>query len=256
MHHKTKLNKMKKHFLRITVVFVIALSACSNQQQAQAVTQTADSVKLSAVAFNDKLNNTKNAILLDVRTPDEFSEAHIQNARNANWNSADFKTVTAQLDKSKPVFVYCLRGGRSSSSVEFLQANGFKEVYELDGGIIKWKNANLPLVSASTPTEHAATDDMTLEEFQKLLQTDKYVLVDFYATWCGPCREMEPALKDIAETMKDKVIVVRIDVDKNPTISKHFEIESLPTVQIYKDQKLVWEDIGYKTKKQLLNQLK
>jgi thioredoxin 1 len=247
---------MKKYFLRIAVVFIIALSACSNQQQAQAVTQAADSVKLNAVAFSNKLNNTKDAILLDVRTPDEFSEAHIQNATNTDWNSADFKTQVAQLDKSKPVFVYCLRGGRSSSSVEFLQANGFQHVYELEGGIIKWKDANLPLTSDAAPTEPAATNDMTLEEFQKLLQTDKYVLVDFYATWCGPCKEMEPALKDIAETMKDKVVVIRIDVDKNPTISKHFEIESLPTIQIYKDQKLVWEDIGYKTKKQLLKELK
>ncbi|WP_018341765.1 thioredoxin domain-containing protein [Cytophaga aurantiaca] len=247
---------MKKYFLRIVVVFVVALSACSNQQQAQALTETADSVKLSAVAFDEKLKNTKDAILLDVRTPDEFSEAHIQNATNVDWNNADFKTKVAQLDKSKPVFVYCLRGGRSSSSIEFLQANGFQQVYELEGGILKWKDANLPLVSAAAPTETDATEDMTLVEFQKLLLTDKYVLVDFYATWCGPCKQMEPDLEDIAETMKDKVVVIRIDVDKNPTISKHFEIESLPTLQIYKGQKLVWEDIGYKTKKQLLKELK
>ena len=237
----------------MAIVLAIALSACSNQQQAQAVTQVPDSVKLSAIVFNDKLENTKDAVLLDVRTPDEFMEAHIKGAKNIDWNSTDFKTRTEQLDKSKPVFVYCLSGGRSASSVEFLLANGFKEIYELQGGIMKWKAANLPLIIDPSPT---ATADMTLEEFQKLLQTDKYVLVDFYATWCGPCKQMEPDLKDIAETMKDKVVLVRIDVDKHPTISKHFEIESLPTIQIYKDQKLVWEDIGYKTKKQLLNHLK
>lgn len=97
---------------------------------------------------------------------------------------------------------------------------------------------------------------MTLQQFESLLVTDKYVLIDFYATWCGPCRMMEPALEDIAKTMGDKVTVVRIDVDKNEELSKHFEVESLPTVQIYKNKKLVWEDIGYKTKKQLVNQLK
>jgi len=137
-----------------------------------------------------------------------------------------------------------------------LQANGFKEVYELEGGIMKWKASNLPVVIDAAPTEDASIEDMSLEEFKKLLQTDKYVLVDFYAAWCGPCKQMEPDLKDIAETMKDKVIVIRIDVDKNPTISKHFEIESLPTIQIYKNQKLIWEDMGYKTKKQLMHQLK
>jgi thioredoxin 1 len=229
------------------------MTACSNQQQAQAVTQTTDWVQLSAEAFNEKLKQTKDAILLDVRTPAEFSEAHIPNAKNVDWNDVNFKTEATQLDKSKPVFVYCLSGGRSASSVEFLLANGFKEVYELEGGIMKWKAAELPLVVDPSPTAKA---DMTLEEFQKLLQTDKYVLVDFYATWCGPCKQMEPDLKEIAETMKDKVIVVRIDVDKHPTISQHFEVELLPTIQIYKDQKLVWEDVGYKTKKQLMNQLK
>jgi thioredoxin 1 len=67
---------------------------------------------------------------------------------------------------------------------------------------------------------------------------------------------MELHLKEIAETMADKVTVVRIDVDKNPTLSQHFEIESLPAIHIYKNKKLVFDDIGYKTKKQLINQLK
>jgi len=243
---------MKKHILRVIAVVAISLSACSNQQ----ATQEMNSDKLIATAFNDKLNNVTDATLLDVRTPNEFLQGHIKNARNIDWNSADFKIQVAQLDKSKPVFVYCLSGGRSASSVEFLQANGFKEVYELEGGIMKWKASNLPVVIDAAPTEDASIEDMSLEEFKKLLQTDKYVLVDFYAAWCGPCKQMEPDLKDIAETMKDKVIVIRIDVDKNPTISKHFEIESLPTIQIYKNQKLIWEDMGYKTKKQLMHQLK
>jgi len=247
---------MKKYFIRTAIVFVISLSACSNQQHVQATTQTIDSVKLTPKVFNDEFNNAEGATLLDVRTPNEFIEAHIKNAKNIDWNSVDFKTEVAQLDKSKPVFVYCLSGGRSASSIEFLQESGFKEVYELEGGIMKWKAAGLPLIVDPSPTKVTSTEDMSLEEFQKLLQTDKYVLVDFYASWCGPCKQMEPHLEDISETMKDKVIVIRIDVDKNPTISKHFEIESLPFIQIYKNQKLTWEDIGYKTQKQLMNQLK
>lgn len=243
---------MKKYFFQITIVFATALIACSNQQ----MVQQKDVVKLNATAFHDTLKNSPDAVLLDVRTPEEFSKGHIQQAKNMDWNSEDFKTQVAELDKSKPVLVYCLSGGRSSSAAEFLQTAGFKEVYELDGGIMKWKAAALPSVIDASPTEVTATTDMSLVEFQKLLLTDKYVLVDFYATWCGPCKQMEPDLEDIAETMKDKVIVIRIDVDKNPTISQHFEIESLPTLQIYKAQKLVWEDIGYKTKKQLMNQLK
>lgn len=239
---------MKKYFFQVFVIFATSLAACSNQQS--------DSVKLVAADFNEKFKNTASATMLDVRRPDEFSKGHIEQAKNMDWNNADFKMQAEQLDKTKPVFVYCLSGGRSSSAIEFLQTNGFKEVYELDGGILQWKAAGLPLTTDAIPAEVAATADMSVEDFQKLLQTDKYVLVDFYATWCGPCKQMEPDLKDIAENMKDKVIVIRIDVEQNPTLSKHFEIESLPTIQIYKNQKLVWEDIGYKTKKQLMNQLK
>lgn len=232
--------------------------SCSNQQQTQqGSTVSADSVKLSAAAFNAKLNQTPNAIILDVRTPDEYAKGHIANAKNMDWNGADFKTASSGLDSTKPVFVYCMSGGRSASATDFLIKKGYS-VYELDGGIMQWKAANLPLVTdanSSAPAD-VPTSGMTVAQFQKLLETDKYVLVDFYATWCGPCKQMEPALIEIAETMSDQVVVIRIDVDQNEEISKHFEIESLPTVQIYKNKKLTWEDIGYKTKKQLVSQLK
>ena len=94
---------MKRYIFRITFLFSISLHACSNQQQAKAVIQVTDSVQLSASLFNEKLKNTEDAILLDVRTKKEFLEAHIKNAINMYWNSTDFKTQVAQLDKSKPI---------------------------------------------------------------------------------------------------------------------------------------------------------
>lgn len=65
--------------------------------------------------FAQKINSTSQPQILDVRTPKEFSDQHLDNAVNINWNSDDFDKKVAGLDKSKPVFVYCLSGGRSST---------------------------------------------------------------------------------------------------------------------------------------------
>jgi thioredoxin 1 len=244
---------MVQYFLGFVFAATTLLVSCSNQQtQTKAIT-VSDTTLLSAEEFSQKIKKEPNALILDVRTPEEFSEAHIANATNVNWKD-NFASGITEINKNQPVLVYCLSGGRSASASDYLRKNGYTQVYELQGGLLKWQASNFEVV-ADTVT--AAQDSgMTLQQFEALLVTDKYVLIDFYATWCGPCKMMEPALEDIAATMSDKVIVVRIDVDKNEELSKHFEVESLPTVQIYKNKKLVWEDIGYKTKKQLVSQLK
>jgi len=241
---------MVKYVFGLFIGTAIMLLSCSNQQQAQ--TESA-AVKLLPKEFSDKIKELPDAVIIDVRTPEEFSQGHLSHAKNINWNGNDFQSQIATLDKAKPVMVYCKAGGRSSSAAEYMRTNGFKEIYELDGGIMKWGNADYQIISDTSVT--TAKSGMTVKEFEALLVTDKYVLVDFYATWCGPCKQMEPSLEEIAETMADKVIVIRIDVDQNEIIAKHFDIESLPTIQIYKNQKLVWDDIGYKTKKQLLKEL-
>lgn len=103
-----------------------------------------DSHLLSPTDFAAKLKATPNAILLDVRTPDEFAEGHLAKAINYDWYGKNFAAQVAKLDKSKPVFVYCYGGGRSSEAVEHLQEKGFKVVYDMKGGIQKWRKAHLP----------------------------------------------------------------------------------------------------------------
>jgi rhodanese-related sulfurtransferase len=84
----------------------------------------------------------KNAIIIDVRRPEEFKSGHIKGAINANWQNLDeFTAKTATLDKSKPVYVYCLGGVRSDKAADFLLKNGFKQVTGLDGGIKAWTDA-------------------------------------------------------------------------------------------------------------------
>jgi len=242
------------HRLILFLLAAAGLFSCSNQQQAQAAAQSSIEVKkLTATEFSDKIKKSENATILDVRSADEYKEGHISDSKNIDWNSSEFKSQATALDKSKPLFVYCLSGARSAAAAEYFSKNGFNQIYELDGGMLKWRTAQLAEVSDSTVTSMAG---MTVQQFEELLKTDKYVLVDFYATWCGPCKQMEPALKEISETMGDKVEIVRIDTDQNEELSKHFEIEFLPTIKIYKNQKLVWENEGAQTKEQLIKHLK
>ena len=90
-------------------------------------------------------NNKNNSILLDVRTEDEFVESKINNSLNIDFYSDNFKISILSLDKSKTYYVYCRSGRRSLNTVEFMRENGFSKSYNVDGGIIKWTDLNLPL---------------------------------------------------------------------------------------------------------------
>ncbi|KAG2305333.1 hypothetical protein Bca4012_064393 [Brassica carinata] len=73
-----------------------------------------------------------------------------------------------------------------------------------------------------------------------LLNSDKPLLVDFYATWCGPCQLMVPILNEVSETLKDKIAVVKIDTEKYPSLANKYQVEALPTFILFKDGKL-WD---------------
>ena len=90
-------------------------------------------------------NNKNNSILLDVRTEEEFIESKINNSLNIDFYSDNFKISILSLDKSKTYYVYCRSGRRSLNTVEFMRENGFSKSYNVDGGIIKWTDLNLPL---------------------------------------------------------------------------------------------------------------
>lgn len=84
--------------------------------------------------------------LVDVRTPEEFMECHLNSAKNINIYAPDFKQKIAQLDKEKPVYLYCRSGKRSAKAAKILQELGFKKVYDLDGGIKLWQEEQLEVV--------------------------------------------------------------------------------------------------------------
>jgi rhodanese-related sulfurtransferase len=86
-------------------------------------------------------------VILDVRTPGEFMTGHIQDAQNIDFESGSFESQIESLDKNGTYAVYCRSGNRSGQAVKVMQDAGFKNIYNLDGGVIDWANSGLPLVN-------------------------------------------------------------------------------------------------------------
>ena len=93
-------------------------------------------------------------------------------------------------------------------------------------------------------------NDSTFEN--EVLKSDKPVLVDFFATWCGPCRQMLPIVTELSEEMSDKIKIVKMDVDESPKTPETFAIQSIPTLIIFKDGKVVDQKTGAMPKSALL----
>lgn len=232
---------------KITIVLVAILSLVSCQQ----ASKDGQKESLNASEFSKKISETQDAKIIDVRTPEEFEKGHLINALNYDWNGNNFDSEISSLDKSKPVFVYCLSGGRSGSAASKMRSDGFKEVYELEGGIIKWRAENLE----ETTDNKIMPVGYTMEDFQKLIQSDKLVLVDFYADWCEPCLKMKPFLEEIALEQKDKLNIIRINADDNQALLKSLNIEGLPELQLYQNNNKKWSHNGFISKEELVKQL-
>ena len=86
-------------------------------------------------------------VILDVRTPGEFMTGHIQDAQNIDFESGSFESQIESLDKNGTYAIYCRSGNRSGQAVKVMQDAGFKNIYNLDGGVIDWANSGLPLVN-------------------------------------------------------------------------------------------------------------
>ncbi len=207
---------------------------------------------LDPKAYAEKLKTTEKPQLLDVRTPQEYEVEHLENANNVNVNSADFASKVAEYDKTKPIFVYCKVGGRSSQAADKLAEMGFQEIYNLDGGIMKWSANNLPKTSKSTQN---TLTGMTSDDYQKLITSDKKVLINFTAVWCGPCQKMKPYVLKLQEELKDQIKIVRVDADENKTLVDGMKIDGLPLIIVYENGKEVWRNLGYITEEELRKHL-
>ena len=231
---------MKLFFITFIYLSII-LSSCQ--------AQTSKNIQLlEAPAFAEKIKNTPNAQILDVRTPQEFAGDHIENAKNINWLNADFATNAATLNNTKPVFVYCKAGSRSNKAAAKLEEMGFTNIYDLQGGILKWEAAGL-----SKPSDKLV--GINRQQFEALLNSDKKVLVNFFAPWCAPCKKMEPFILKMQKENSAKVVIVRLNADENKTIMNELKVEELPTLLLYENKNLKWKSSGFVSEEDLKKQI-
>ncbi len=198
----------------------------------------------------EKLLQNEDVQLLDVRTPGEFKKGSIKGAVNHDINSRDFSTKIKSLDKNRPVLVYCLSGGRSQKAAAILARQGFQNVVDLKGGIMAWSR------SKKAVSRNDAASGLTIQEFNNSVKSDKLVLVDFHARWCGPCKKMAPELEALKETYADELVLFKIDADENPAVVETLKIQAIPTLEIYKNGVKVWSHTGYLAKKDIEKQIK
>jgi rhodanese-related sulfurtransferase len=126
---------MKK--IIVLIASALLLAGCSSSSTASDLSVTEFSAKIAEAGV----------ITLDVRTPGEFAEGYIKGARLINFQSGNFENEIAALDKNATYAVYCRSGNRSGQAVKVMQDAGFTNVFNMNGGVIDWANAGLPLVN-------------------------------------------------------------------------------------------------------------
>ncbi|MCB9185395.1 MAG: rhodanese-like domain-containing protein [Flavobacteriales bacterium] len=134
--------KQLAHFSTVVLLAIFMVSCSNGQNKTGASNGIAENVNVEE--FSKHIGNAQ---VLDVRTPQEWNEGIIEGATMANIYDQDFEAQLGKLDKEKPVAVYCKVGGRSGQAMAKMKEMGFKEIYNLKGGMDAWKGAKKPTVN-------------------------------------------------------------------------------------------------------------
>ncbi len=154
MNGNQNINNMRVFNLLILLVAIVLMSCKSTTEQQSTTSEVTQEVAIINEAVKTKVFAEKLAAmegtanvdyyLIDVRTPEEYAEGHLANAKNIDFYEDGFKDEMATLDADKTMFIYCRSGGRSGKTANMLEGLGFKEVYDLAGGVIGWEKNEMP----------------------------------------------------------------------------------------------------------------
>jgi len=90
------------------------------------------------------------------------------------------------------------------------------------------------------------------DSFDKIINSEKPVLIDFFATWCGPCQILGPILKEVKESLGERVSIIKIDVDKNQEIASVYQVRGVPTMMLFQNGKQLWRQSGVLSKEEII----
>ena len=88
--------------------------------------------------------------------------------------------------------------------------------------------------------------------FESIIQSEKPVLIDFFATWCGPCKTLAPILKQVKDSLGERITILKIDVDKNQELASKYQVRGVPTIVLYQNGKQLWRQSGVLTKEEII----
>jgi thioredoxin len=230
---------LKKIYLPFLLAFMFT-AACSQDTKIRQVNP----------AEFQQLIEKPGGVLLDVRTRHEFKNGHIANSGQLNFYSFGFKKDLLMLPKNEPIYLYCNTGWRSEKAAQILAENGFKNVYNLEHGIMDWELQNLP-VAVDPDAKPDTENKMEYEELARFIESGKPVFVDFYAPWCGPCRTMMPTIDELKTKYHGKINIVKVNVDASKKLVKEMKIGSVPYLALYNNGKAVYTKNGLTSRDEL-----
>lgn len=248
---------MKNLYIFIIIVHFISCNSSKKITTSQ----------LNAKDFKNNIEQNVNKQIIDVRTPEEFSQGFIKYAININIYDSDFIKQINQLNKNLPTYIYCKAGARSADALKVMLENGFKEVYNLDGGLLAWNQNKFALTYpqllpqsnligvAKTTNHHNNFYNITTKQFDSLAASSNITIIDFTAVWCGPCKRLSPILDELQKEYGSKIAIHKIDIDNNKEITSEFAIMSIPFVKMYKNGKLFEQFEGLPSKANLKYQI-
>jgi thioredoxin 1 len=213
--------------------------------------QNRETIQVSSQEFS-RIISAEPGVLLDVRTQREFKNGHIRNAGQLNYYAFGFKNKLLLLPKDQPVYLYCNTGYRSERAANYLVKNGYTQVYNLQHGIMEWELENLPVV-VDPDAQPDMDDRFEPEDFANLLQNNTLVFVDFYAPWCGPCRQMMPMIDSLKVEYHERLPIMKVNADASKRLMRELKMVSLPYMVLYVSGEVVFEHKGLIDRQNLVN---
>ena len=223
---------MNRALLFLIIIFSIS---CSNKNTL--VYEKTDILSL------DKILNDTDIIILDVRTSEEINAGYIPNSTFIDYYDKNFENKINLIDRSKKIYTLCKSGGRSVQAAEILSKNGFRNVYNLEGGFMRWKankmSYDINLVNNDSSNSYLISD----KSLDSLIENNTNTLIYISTKWCSPCKKMEPIIDKLVDN-NSSLKVIKIDLDANAYAQEKFNVKSLPALVLYENNSVVWHKNG------------
>ena len=226
-----KLNILKFMNKLVILTILFLLFSCHNSSDISF--KNFDIVNLAESSYGDEF------IVLDVRTSQERANGFLANSTHIDFYDEAFLDKLNLLDKTKPIYVYCMVGGRSSKAVNKIVKSGFNEVYNLNGGFLKWSNNNLPIEIPEKINE-VTTQQYNKSFLDSAINSNPNLLLYVSTKWCAPCKKMNPVIDSLSKNYTKELKVLKLDLDQNVFLNEVYDIQSIPLIVLYKNNQQVW----------------